>query len=155
MRWSAVALVLAGLSAELAAAPSEDHWTREVAPADAAALEEAQALIAAERFAEALPALEALAEDLPAEAEVFSLLGFAHRKLGDLAASAAAYERALHLDPDHLGALEYQGELFLTLGDVAAAEANLARLAALCALPCEEREELAAAIADWRAQRGE
>lgn len=146
---AAAALALAGTPAH--AAPGEDHWTIETAPADAARLAEAQGLIDAERFAEALPLLEALALDLPANADVANLLGFAHRKLGNLEAGAAAYRRALHLEPDHLGALEYQGELFLTLGDRAAAEANLARLRSLCPSPCEETDDLAEAIATFEA----
>jgi len=65
------------------------------------------------------------------------------------------YERALWLDPDHRGALEYQGELFLLLGDVDKAEANLAHLEKVCPDDCEEAEELAEAIALWRKEAPE
>ena len=44
--------------------------------------------------------------------------GFASRKLGDYAASEVAYDKALAIDPKHKGALEYKGELFLTLGNL-------------------------------------
>lgn len=133
------------------AAPAENHWASAADPAHAEAYAAAARLIEAEAFAAALPVLERLAERMPANADVFNLLGFSHRRLDALDASAEAYARALYLAPDHLGALEYQGELFLRMGDVAAAEANLARLEAACDGPCEERDELAAAIADWRA----
>ena len=59
--------------------------------------------------------------------------------------------RVLRLSPDHRGALEYQGELHLSRGDIAAAEANLARLAALCPSGCEERADLAKAVVAWKA----
>ena len=58
--------------------------------------------------------------------------------------------RALYLNPEHLGALEYQGELFLTLGDLKRAEWNLSRLKQLCSVVCEERDDLAEAIEAWR-----
>ncbi len=81
-----------------------------------------------------------------ANADALNLLAFATRNLGDLENAASYYRAALGMDPNHLGALEYQGELFLLLGDRAGAEANLARLTELCGA-CEEREELAAALA--------
>lgn len=144
-------LLLAPLSVH--AAPAENHWNAEIDANGAASLAEAARMIDSEDFASALPILQRLALDFPAEADVFNLLGFAHRNLDDLAASGRAYGRALFLMPTHLGALEYQGELFLTLGDVVAAEANLAKLETLCPATCEERDELAEAIAAWRAAR--
>lgn len=152
MRLLSVFVWLALAPVHAAALPGEDHWSAALSPEDAAALEESRAVIEAGRAAEALPILEALAEALPANADVFNLLGFAHRKTGDLATSGAHYLRALYLDPNHLGALEYQGELFLMQGDLEGAEANLLRLEALCPARCEERDELEAAIG---AQRGE
>ena len=131
------------------AAPAEDHWSSDMDPKLAEDFLEAGELIVAEEFAAALPILRRLAVDLPANADVFNMLGFAYRKTGDLERSAPNYERALHLNPNHLGALEYQGELFLMLGDLPAAEANLARLKRLCASPCEERDELTEAIRTW------
>ena len=142
-------LLLAPVSV-LAISP-EDSAAPEMDPASAARLEEAVRLIEARRFAEALPPLERLATDQPENADVFNLLGFAYRNTGDLDRSGPAYERALALQPDHRGALEYQGELFLLQGDAAGAEANLSKLERLCASPCEERDELAEAIQAWRA----
>lgn len=56
------------------------------------------------------------------------------------------YDRALAIDPNHLGAQEYQGELFLMLGDLDAAQANLDHLTRICGT-CPEREDLREAIA--------
>lgn len=156
MKRSLGSAILAALMPMVAhAAPAEDHWSTDLDPRVAAAFVEAGALIKAERFAAALPVLKGLAVDLPANADVFNMLGFAYRKTGDLDASAPNYERALYLNPDHLGALEYQGELFLMLGDLSAAQANLKRLETLCQTPCEERDELAEAIEDWKARQAD
>ena len=152
MRIWPVLVPLAFASVSALALPGEDHWSGPLSPDEAAALRESRALIEAGRAAEALPILEALAKALPANADVFNLLGFAHRKTGDLATSGAHYMRALYLDPDHLGALEYQGELFLIQGSLEGAEANLRRLEALCPARCEERDELEAAIQAQRAE---
>ncbi len=152
MRLLPVFLLFAFAPVSALALPGEDHWSGALSPEEAAGLEQSRALIEAGRAAEALPILEALAAALPANADVFNLLGFAHRKTGDLATSGAHYVRALYLDPNHLGALEYQGELFLMQGNLESAEANLRRLTALCPERCEERDELEAAIEAKRAE---
>ncbi|MEM7744491.1 MAG: tetratricopeptide repeat protein [Pseudomonadota bacterium] len=148
---SLCALLVAIMPALAMALPAEDHWGADPDSPFAKELAEATALIEAEHYKEALPLLEQLAEQARGNADVFNLLGFAYRKTGDLENSAPAYERALFLDPDHVGALEYQGELFLTLDNIEGAEANLEKLMRACAWPCEEAEELTAAIAAWRA----
>lgn len=106
----------------------------------------ARAAIDAGDFNAALTLLSPYVADHPRDADALNLVGFASRKAGALEQAATFYAAALAVEPDHLGALEYQGELFLQQGDRAAAEANLARLTALCGA-CEEREDLAAALA--------
>ncbi len=128
-------------------APNEDHWGTPPSVDYGRAAD----LVASSRFDEALPILESLAEKSPGDADVFNLLGFSYRKTGDLAKAGAHYQRALRLNPDHRGALEYQGELFLKQGDLTSAEANLAKLAVLCPAGCEERDELAEEVGKWRA----
>lgn len=113
-------------------------------------LVEAKTLIDTGEYEKALALLTPMADANPDNADAFNLIGFASRKSGDLDRAGTAYERALQLDPVHLGALEYQGELFLTLGSIQKAEANLARLATLCPAGCEEADDLAEAITEWR-----
>lgn len=151
MRWIGFALLLF-FAADVCAAPAEDHWGSASQTSSPAAYMKAKALIEAARYDEALPVLIGLSEEQPGFADAWSLLGFAYRKTGDLEQSGLAYRRALGMDPYHRGALEYQGELFLMLGEIAKAEANLARLDAICASQCEELDELAAEIAAWRAK---
>lgn len=149
----AMVLALAPLAAP--ALPAEDHWSSPLDPEDAAALAKAQEMIDDWDYGGALEVLKPLSAKLIANADVYNLLGYAYRKTGALSQSGLAYDRALYLNPNHLGALEYQGELHLKRGDPEAAEANLAKLKTLCASPCEELDELAAAIGEWRAKHAE
>jgi tetratricopeptide (TPR) repeat protein len=80
-------------------------------------------------------------------ADVYNLLGFSHRKSGNMRSAATFYAKALDFDANHKGALEYQGEMFVELGQLDKAQANLARLVTLCPAGCEEREDLERAIA--------
>ena len=113
-------------------------------------LEKAQRLIKNERYEEAIAQLEKARETDPKNPDVYNLLGFATRKLGRLDEAGPYYAQALALDPDHLGALAYQGELFLMQNTPDAAKANLAKLAEACGT-CREYGELAAAIAAYEA----
>ena len=79
-------------------------------------------------------------------ADIYNLLAFSLRNLGDYEQSALYYRKALDYDANHKGALEYQGELFVKLGDLAKAHQNLAKLAALCPNGCEELDDLREAI---------
>jgi Flp pilus assembly protein TadD len=79
--------------------------------------------------------------------DVYNLLGFSYRKSGDQKQAATFYQKALDTDPNFKPTLEYQGEMFLLSGDVEHAKANLAKLAALCPSGCEEKDDLAKAIA--------
>lgn len=119
-----------------------------------AAYMEAAALVEAQAYALAREKLTDLSEVAPMEPDVFTLLGHAARAEGDVNAAGAAYRRALALDPEHKGALENQGEMFLDLGEPEAAEANLSRLQQLCPALCAELADLSAAIEAYKAQRG-
>ena len=76
----------------------------------------------------------------------WNYLAFSQRNLGKNDDAMTNYNVALGLDPNHKGALEYQGELFLKLGNIDGAKANLAKLEVVCKKKCEERDVLQAAI---------
>ena len=103
------------------------------------------ALIRLEKFAEAHAELKNLSPQTD-EAERQNLLGFIARKSGDLVAAASYYNTALTIDPKHIGALEYQGELFIQLGDIEKPQENLAKLEKICWLPCNEEYKLRSAL---------
>jgi tetratricopeptide (TPR) repeat protein len=76
-------------------------------------------LIRLEKFAEAHESLKSITVRTPSkQADKYNLLGFTARKRGDLSAAAAYYTNALKINPKHLQALEYQGELYLQLGEI-------------------------------------
>jgi tetratricopeptide (TPR) repeat protein len=98
------------------------------------------------RYELGLPLLYAALERLPGDPDILVYVAFAERRVGRNDAAMRAYEQALARDAGHMGALAYQGSLYLQLGRKADAEANLARLTRICA-GCAERETLAREIA--------
>jgi Flp pilus assembly protein TadD len=75
-------------------------------------------------------------------ADVHNLLGFSYRKVKNFDSAERNYQRALRLDPEHKGALEYMGELYLETNRRAQAEEMLALLDKLCPNGCEELDDL-------------
>ncbi len=106
----------------------------------------ARAAINAKDYGGALTQLKGIAVKNQS-ADVYSLMGFASRKTGDRAQSMTYYRKALDADPTHRGALEYQGELYLELGQIDKAKENLAKLDKICWFGCEEQGDLKEAIA--------
>jgi tetratricopeptide (TPR) repeat protein len=113
---------------------------------DAPDLTSARARIKAKDFKGALGELMPMLEKVQ-HADVYNLIGFSSRKSGDTAQAATFYAKALDFDANHKGALEYQGEMFVELGQIDKAKINLAKLVSLCPTGCEEREDLEKALA--------
>jgi Flp pilus assembly protein TadD len=112
-----------------------------------------RAKIKAKEFKPAIADLTALVDGGTHHPDVYSLLGFSYRKSGDRTNGALYYRKALDLDPWHKGALEYQGEMFVEMGDLPRAKANLAKLVQLCPSGCEEREDLEKDIKEAEAKK--
>ena len=105
-----------------------------------------RALIAKKDFTAALAALKIADKDFPNNADINNLLGYSARNLKQYKPAATYYTKALKIDPKHLGALEYQGELFMLTKKTADAKKNLAKLKSLCGVNCEEYLDLKKAI---------
>ena len=105
-----------------------------------------RALIAKKDFTAALAALKIADKDFPSNADINNLLGYSARNLKQYKPAATYYTKALKIDPKHLGALEYQGELFMLTKKTADAKKNLAKLKSLCGVKCEEYLDLKKAI---------
>jgi Flp pilus assembly protein TadD len=114
---------------------------------DPVSLSEVQELIDQGDFSGAVEKLEMYVEATPHDADGYNLLGFGYRQQEQYDLAKQAYDRALQLDPGHLGVHEYLGELYLKTNEPAKAEAELAILEGLCGTECEEYTTLAAAIA--------
>ena len=79
-------------------------------------------------------------------ADVYNLMGFSLRKTGDQKQAFTFYRKALDFDPQHKGALEYLGELYVETGQIEKAKANAEQLKKLCPSGCEELADLQEAI---------
>jgi tetratricopeptide (TPR) repeat protein len=126
-----------------AADPAVTGWNFPSVEEGRAAYAEAVGLINQERYAEAFAALERTQAAVGPHADVLNYMGFTSRKLGRLDDALAYYGEALTIDPNHLGATEYLGELYIQMGQLDRARTQLARLDDLCAYGCAQREELA------------
>ena len=135
-------LMFAGADPVLAAG-TEDTATD--TKTGAAAYATAKSAVDAKDYATAKPILVQLTVDEPGNADAWNLLGYSNRKMGNMDAAAVAYKTALKINPGHLGALEYQGEMYVELGKLDLAKANLEALKGLCG-DCEEFEDLEKAL---------
>ena len=108
----------------------------------------AEKLINKKQYSDAIVKLnDALVTDSK-NADIYNYLGFSHRKLGKMEDAAFFYNKALEINPKHKGALEYQGEMFLTLNQIGKAEDNLKKLDKICFLGCSEFDKLKKSIKD-------
>ena len=145
----ALALSLAlGLALLLGATPAF-AMGEETKPDVAVDFEKAKKEIAAGQYDRALKFLETLTLADWRDPDAHNLIGYSYCKKGDLKRASESYKLAIKFDPDHKGALEYQGELFLKLGQLDAATRNLAHLQSLCKSGCKELSELRRSIADY------
>jgi Flp pilus assembly protein TadD len=113
---------------------------------DAPDLTSVRAKIKAKDFKAAIAELTPMLETHQ-HADVYNLLGFSLRKTGDAKQAYTFYRKALDFDPDHKGALEYLGELYVETGQVEKARENVVLLKKLCPGGCEELADLEHAIA--------
>jgi tetratricopeptide (TPR) repeat protein len=134
---------LAAPAEQPAADPATTGWNFPSVEEGRVAYAEAVGLINQERFAEALDALDRARAAVGPNPDVFNYMGFASRKLGRFEDALGYYREALRLDPAHLGATEYLGELYIQMGQLDRARTQLARLDELCVYGCAQREELA------------
>ncbi len=111
-----------------------------------------RAKIQNENYKGAIADLNGLISSGVQHADVYNLLGFSLRKSGDTKTAMTFYQKALDFDPNHKGALEYSGELYAQLGDVAKARQNEAKLKTLCPQGCEELADLQKALSQVSAK---
>jgi len=110
--------------------------------------------IEAKQFARAIPMLENVVKREPQNADAYNWLAYATRKNGDAKAAIPIYEKALAIDPKHLGAHEYIGEAYLVLDDLAHAKEHLKRLDKLCLFSCEQYRDLKKAVEAYEKSNG-
>jgi tetratricopeptide (TPR) repeat protein len=132
-----------------AAAPVQAFSTREEPPAPAGGatggLDAAQKKIDAGDYQGAIPILTDFLKTNPNNADGLNLMGFSLRKTGQTNLALQYYAKALSVNPKHLGANEYLGELYVEMGQIDKAKERLAVLRGACG-NCEQAQDLSAAI---------
>ena len=99
-------------------------------------------LIAAEKYQLAIDMLHDELDNDPDNPDIMSLLGFSYRKIQNYEDALTFYEWALKAEPDHRGANEYLGELYLQTNQFDKAVEQLQILDNLCRTNCKEYTKL-------------
>jgi Flp pilus assembly protein TadD len=120
---------------------------------DAPDLTAVRAKVKAKEWKAAIADLNGMIDKGVQHADVYNLLGFSLRKSGDLKTAYTFYKKALDFDPEHKGALEYLGELYVQTGELAKAREHVVLLKKLCPQGCEELEDLEKAVAQASAAK--
>jgi Flp pilus assembly protein TadD len=143
LRHLGLALLIAASSGWASTARAVDTTTTKDVP-DLAAV---RAKVKTKEWKAAIADLNALVDRGVQHADVYNLLGFSLRRSGDYKTAYTYYRKALEFDPNHKGALEYLGELYVETGDLPKAREHVVLLRKLCPGGCEELEDLEKAIA--------
>src|SRR5467141_1569471 len=146
MKPSAFCLLLSTMLAGAALGATGALAVDTITSLDAPDLASVRAKIKAKDFKAALAELTPMLATYQ-HADVYNLMGFSLRKTGDYKQAYTFYRKALDFDPNHKGALEYLGELYVETGQVDKARENVVLLQKLCPVGCEELMDLQEAIA--------
>ncbi len=111
---------------------------------------QASAKVNAKDYRGAMPILDKIIAKDRRNADALNLMGFCERKLGNTDEALEYYQKALTIKPNHVGANEYLGELYLELKNLPKAEERLKVLAKACN-GCEEQQELEEKVEKYRA----
>jgi tetratricopeptide (TPR) repeat protein len=111
-----------------------------------------QTLIEDEKYQDAISALQKLLKEAPTNADMLNLLAYSQRKLQRFDEALVNYHKALEIEPEHRGANEYLGELYLQLGQLDKAQERLQVLDKACFFGCDEFDELEEEINMYRSQ---
>lgn len=107
----------------------------------------AVAAVRSREYARALSLLEKVVRAEPNNADAWNYMGFSRRNLKQFDQALSAYQRALAINPNHLGANEYLGELYVQTDQPGKAQEILRKLDSLCPAGCKEYDDLKKAIA--------
>ena len=114
-------------------------------------LKAAESAINRKEYKKAIVELNKILAEKPNHADAWNLLGFSARKSGDFKTAKTAYTKALSINPKHTRAMEYMGEMYLSLNQPEKAEELLSRLEKLCSYNCKDRDLLRSAIKKYKA----
>ena len=148
-----ILLTLLFISSGVFAAASSDDSSSSMSASEQVTnlYDKAYELVYYKKFDKSIKLLEKMAKrkDLgDKKADVYNLLGFSYRKHSEpnLDKAFDAYKTALEANPEHLGAHEYLGELYITLGNMAKANEMLLNLENIAGTKTMEYTKLKKAI---------
>jgi Tfp pilus assembly protein PilF len=148
-------LLLAALLAVLPAFAADTPEPASAAPEVQDRLSTARRFVDAKDWNAALRELNLAVKQAPQNADVHNLMGYTYRKRAspDMAKAFEHYNMALKFNPEHKGAHEYIGEAYLVDKRPQLAEQHLVALEKICGgRACEEYQDLARSIADYKAK---
>jgi tetratricopeptide (TPR) repeat protein len=145
LRMSALGILLAVLLVAPSSLIDRARAVDTITSSDAPDLTSVRAKIKAKDFKAALAELTPMLQTYQ-HADVYNLMGFCLRKTGDAKQAYTFYRKALDFNPQHLGALEYLGELYVETGQMDKAKENVVLLTKLCPNGCEELADLKKAV---------
>ncbi len=120
-------------------------------PSKPSKLAVAEKAVKAGNYNRAIELLQKVVAGDSQNANAWNYLGFSQRKLKKFDQALGAYQKALAIDPEHRGANEYLGELYLQTGNLAKAKERLKKLDDVCTFGCEEFDDLKQAIKAYEA----
>jgi len=107
-------------------------------------------LIEDEQYKKAVDAGKVALSESPDNADLLNLIAYSYRNLEQLEIALEHYLQALTIEPDHRGANEYLGELYLQTDRLELALERLAVLDDECFFPCKEYTDLKNAIETYQ-----
>jgi tetratricopeptide (TPR) repeat protein len=102
------------------------------------------------RYESAIDRLHNVLDEDPDNPDIMSLLGFSYRKTQNYRDALTFYRWALKVEPEHRGANEYLGELYLETNQFDKAMRQLEILDSLCTFNCKEYSTLKNAIDSYQ-----
>ena len=111
-----------------------------------------QKLIDDDKYEMAISELKKALGESPDDADLLNLLAYSQRKLMRFDEALVNYQKALEIEPEHRGANEYLGELYLQLGQLDDALERLQVLDDACFFGCGEFDELEEEIKIYRSK---
>ena len=103
------------------------------------------------KYDDAIDKLKDVLREMPQHASAWNLYAFSNRMLGKFDIAEKYYGNALKLSPNHLGALNYLGQLYVQTGRIDQAREVLGRLQKACEATCIEYIQLDTAIKSGKA----
>lgn len=114
----------------------------------------AEYYLATGKYTQALDVLGGVLQRHAQNADAYTYRGYAYHKLGDLKKARENYRMAISLNPAHLGANKYLGNLWLDEGQLSRAMEQLQAMIYVCAgTYCAEVDELQNEINTFRAKK--